>query len=98
MMKWLLIAAALVVLYKLITNTKERKKNEDSKAHDKKVARGEMVKDPVCGCYVETEGSISVKDGNITHRFCSYDCRERFLEQVKSSGRAIPEISKDDDD
>ena len=97
MIKALLVVLALVVLYKLFTNDKTRKNKEDVKERERKVASGEMVKDPMCGSYVEVQGSLTVKDGNKTIHFCSYDCRERFLRELEQSGRAIPERNSDDD-
>ena len=96
LMKVLLVALALVVLYKLFTNDKARKSKDDAKERAKKVASGEMVKDPVCGSYVDIQGSLTVKDGNKTLHFCSYDCREKFLKELENSGRAIPDRSSDD--
>ena len=89
-MKLLILAVALFVLYKFFVNDKGKRKEDDSKEREKKIAKGAMVKDPICGTYVDKEGSISVRDGNELYRFCSYECREKFLQQVESSGRAIP--------
>jgi YHS domain-containing protein len=97
MLKWLIIALAAFVLYKLVFNDKGRKDKEEDKQRARKIATGEMVKDPVCGAYVDVEGSISVRDGKAVHRFCSYDCREKFLEQLEASGRELPARPSDDD-
>ncbi|MDL2266864.1 transcriptional regulator [Desulfovibrio sp. OttesenSCG-928-G15] len=97
MIKYLLIAVAVFVLYKLITNERGRKNNDESKDRDRKIAAGEMVKDPICGTYVETDSSIKVRDGNAVHHFCSYDCRQKFLDKLEEAGRDIPELPKKDD-
>ena len=97
MWKWVVILAAVVILYKLVTNEKGRKAKDDSKAKERKVASGELVKDPVCGAYVDAEGSISVRDGDKVHRFCSYDCRKKFLDDLQGQGREIPKLEKDDE-
>ena len=97
MLKWLIIALAAFVLYKLVFNDKGRKDKEEDKQRARKIATGEMVKDPVCGAYVDVEGSISVRDGKAVHRFCSYDCRVKFLEQLEASGRELPARPSDDD-
>lgn len=97
MWKWIIIALAAFVLYKLVFNDKGRKDKEEDKRRERKIATGEMVKDPVCGAYVDVEGSISVRDGKAIHRFCSYDCREKFLEQLEASGRELPARPGDDD-
>ena len=99
MWKWIIIGLAVFALYKLMTNDKTRKVKDESKAKERKIASGELVKDPVCGAYVESDGSISVRDGNTVHRFCSYDCRKRFLEQLQEEGREVPQLAgKDKED
>ena len=102
MWKILLIAAAIFVLYKLITNDRSRKgasrDKEDAKAKERKIASGELVKDPVCGTYVDAESSIKVRDGKVVHCFCGYDCRKKFLEELEDQGRELPESTKRSDD
>ncbi len=42
-----------------------------------------LVKDPVCGIYVDEEEAIKLKwQGEILY-FCSEECRDKFLEQHK---------------
>lgn len=98
MLKWVLIAAAIFVLYKLITNDRGRKDKKEAKAKERKIAAGEMVKDPICGSYVDIDSSIKVRDGAAVHHFCSYDCRQKFLDRLEEGGREIPQLEKKDDD
>lgn len=98
MWKWLIIAAAIFVLYKLITNDRGRKDKSEAKIKERKIAAGEMVKDPICGTYVDVESSIKVRDGKTVHHFCSYDCRQKFLDELQEGGRDIPQLEKKDDD
>ena len=98
MTKWVIIALAIFVLYKLITNEKGKKEKSETKAKERKIAAGKMVKDPICGTYVEVDSSISVRDGATTHRFCSYECRQAFLDKLEASGRDIPSLEEKDDD
>lgn len=98
MLKWVLIAAAIFVLYKLITNDRGRKEKKEDKARERKIAAGEMVKDPICGTYVDVESSITIRDGATVHHFCSYDCRQKFLDRLEEGGREIPQIERKDDD
>jgi YHS domain-containing protein len=37
----------------------------------------------VCGTYVSTETDIRAKDEEQTYYFCSYECRDAFLQQKK---------------
>ena len=96
--KWLLVAAALFVLYKLFMGDRGRDAKKEAKVQERKIASGEMVKDPVCGTYVEIDSSIKVRDGEAVHHFCSYECRQKFLDQVQGSGREVPRLDKEDDD
>lgn len=97
MMKWLLIAVALFVLYKLITGERFKRGKDEDKAKERKIASGDMVKDPCCGTYVEIDSSIKVRDGDKVYHFCSYECRQKFLDKLSGEGRDVPLISKDDE-
>jgi YHS domain-containing protein len=96
--KWLLVAGALFVLYKLFMSDRSRDEKKEAKVQERKIAAGEMVKDPVCETYVEVDSSIKVRDGDEVHHFCSYDCRQKFLDRMQDSGREIPRLDKKDDD
>ena len=92
MWKWLLLIAAGYVLYRLFANDwkKKMEKKDDPAEMERKVASGEMVKDPECGAYIDADTSITVRDGEMVHRFCSYDCRDAFLKRLESGGRVLP--------
>lgn len=96
MLRWLVLAVIGFILYKLISN-EFRKRNENGKTtfSPKQSAPGkDMVKDPTCGAYIEPASSVSVKDGESVHHFCSYECRDAFLENLRAEGRQIPEREK----
>ena len=99
MYRWILLAIALFILYKLVGNELHRRmqseKQENVKEREEKIARGLMVKDPTCGVYVDSDSNISVRDGDVLHRFCSYECRDVFLEKLRAAGREIPEIPRE---
>lgn len=94
MWKFIILALALYVLYKLFANDFVKKKKENEKRsredEEKKIACGEMVKDPECGAYVAVDDSISVRDGKQVYYFCSYDCRDKFLERLESGQASLP--------
>ena len=94
MWKWLILILAGYALYRLFANDvlKKKKENKEDNAADleRKIAAGEMVKDPECGTYVAVEGNISVRDGDTIHRFCSYECRDKFLQRLEEGGRELP--------
>lgn len=86
MLKFVIILAIIYIGYKMFANDLLRKRKQDEKEQkeetDRKIAAGEMVKDPECGVYVAMDDSVSVKDGNRTWYFCSYECRDKFLKKI----------------
>ncbi|MBQ4567028.1 MAG: transcriptional regulator [Desulfovibrio sp.] len=94
MWKWLILIVAAYVLYRLFANDvlkkKKASKEEDAAEVERKVAAGEMVKDPQCGAYVAVDGNISVRDGDRIYHFCSYDCRDKYLQKLEEGGRELP--------
>ncbi len=94
MWKFLFLAIALYIAWKLFANDFFKKKKSEEKAEkeetDRKIAAGDMVKDPECGAYVSVDDSISVKDGDKTWYFCSYECRDNFLRRLEAGGRDLP--------
>ncbi len=85
MIRWLIIALAIFLLFKLFTGDKKVKEAKGKKQEEKLVASGEMVKDPVCGTFVEKDGPIRIRSGETVHSFCSYECRDKFLKQLEAS-------------
>ena len=91
MAKWLILFVAAYVVYRLFTNDLRRKNGENTvREMERKVAEGEMVRDPECGTYISADSDISVRDGDIVHRFCSYDCRDKYLKRLEDAGRELP--------
>jgi YHS domain-containing protein len=39
---------------------------------------GELKKDPVCGTFISTSGSLQKKVGGEVYYFCSVECRDKF--------------------
>lgn len=92
MWKWIVLALAAYALYRLFANDikKKQQKNDDVAEKERKVASGEMVKDPECGTYIDADTSITVRDGDTIHRFCSYECRDAYLKRLQEGGRELP--------
>ena len=88
MLKFIIFAIAIYVVYRLFANDFFRKKQADAKLAkeeaDRKIAAGDMVQDPECGVYVAVEDSIRVRDGENIYHFCSYECRDNFLKKLKA--------------
>ncbi len=85
LLKFLVIGVALFLVYKLFMGDKKKKQMNQAKTVKDKAASGEMIKDPVCGTYVEKDGNIRVKEGEKVHVFCSYECRDRFIKQLEAT-------------
>ncbi|WP_419787903.1 transcriptional regulator [Pseudodesulfovibrio sp.] len=85
MLKFIVIGAAIFLLYKLFTGDKKKKEMNSEKVIKAKVASGEMVKDPICGTYVDRDGIIRVRNGEEVHVFCSYECRDKYLKQLEAT-------------
>ena len=92
MWKWVILVLAGYALYRMILNDRKKKSEDGDKEKEHLVATGEMVKDPVCGAYIDADSAITVRDGATVHRFCSYECREQFLKRI---GR-LPETGTTD--
>lgn len=85
MLKFIVIGVALFLVYKLFIGDKKKKEMDSAKVVKEKAASGEMIKDPVCGTYVEKDGNIRVKEGDKVHVFCSYECRDRYIKQIEAT-------------
>ena len=98
MWKWLIFALAAYALYRLFTNDwkKRRESKEDEKIkYERMAASGEMVKDPECGAYIAADSTITVRDGETTYRFCSYDCRDAFVRRIQTDRQKASELPPD---
>lgn len=42
-------------------------------------AGGSLVRDPVCGTYVEPARALSTQAGRTTYYFCSRECQQSFV-------------------
>lgn len=96
MFKFLIVAAAGFILYKLLTNDRKNKqeKTENKQGEQSATESGEMIKDPVCGTYVPVDCDIRVrKDGEVYH-FCSYECRDEFLNELETKEPQNKELQK----
>lgn len=84
MWKFLAIAVAGFVLYRLFVNDFIKKRKEAKEKAETEAANSQdMVKDPECGAYVSKESAITVRDGQTVFHFCSYDCRDKFLRRIE---------------
>lgn len=85
--KVLIFALVAYALYRLFMNDRKKKESDASREKEHLVATGEMVKDPVCGAYVEADSGITVRNGEKVIHFCSYECREKYIKQLQEQGK-----------
>jgi YHS domain-containing protein len=85
MWKFVLFAVAAFVLWKMFAGDMKRRKQEAKKEEETLIAKGEMVKDPVCGSYVALDNSVRTNEGGKVVHFCSYECRDKYLAQIESA-------------
>ncbi|MGB6064330.1 MAG: hypothetical protein WBG50_05955 [Desulfomonilaceae bacterium] len=43
----------------------------------------EMVRDPVCGLYIPSDGAVGLIDNGKVIHFCSEKCRQKFINNQK---------------
>ena len=84
MLKWLFLVIAVYVLFRLFAGDRKKQFADKLKQEEKLAATGEMVKDPVCGVFVPLDGGIRVREGDVVHCFCSYQCRDRYIQKIQA--------------
>ncbi len=82
--KILIFALAAYALYRLFMSDKMKKDEKKVTEKENLIATGEMVKDPICGAYVDKESAVSVRNGDKVTYFCGYDCRKKYMEQLEA--------------
>ncbi len=45
-----------------------------------------MVKDPVCGMYMDSRLAVRLEDSKEVLYFCSEDCRDKYLKKLRDEG------------
>ncbi len=85
--KIILFALVAYALYRLFMNDRNKKSDSAKQTRDHLIATGEMVKDPVCGAYVEVGSGVTVRDGDTVTHFCSYECRDKYIKQLQEQGK-----------
>lgn len=80
MWKLILLVVAGYIAYKMFLNDRSRKYAKDPQVSSKGMA-SDLIKDPICGIYVDKESALKIKDSSGTYYFCSYDCRDKYLKR-----------------
>ena len=60
MWKWLILILVGYALYRMFMNDRKKSGEDTKKEKEHLIATGEMVKDPVCGAYIDSDSNITV--------------------------------------
>ncbi len=75
-----------LMLSKKIRDGKQNTKKDSGQNNTENVSEEdivEMFKDSYCGTFVAKEKAYITKINDENHYFCSWDCREKYLQQVQ---------------
>ena len=82
--KGIIAAAAVFVLWKFFQGDSKRRAAQKKQEDEKLIETGVMVKDPICGAYVDRDSAIRGRDGENVYAFCGYECRDEFLRRIEA--------------
>ena len=75
----LLISVAIKILSLAGRYLQSQFSKRQVKAEENSTGINEMVRDPVCGLYIRSDGAVAlINNGQVVH-FCSEKCRQKFL-------------------
>ncbi len=83
--------AILILLIFFVYRHFRKKKGRDGSRSDYSASRyytgesfEEMVEDPNCKVFVQKGRAIKARIGSQTYYFCSKECRDKYIEKLKS--------------
>jgi YHS domain-containing protein len=79
MLGWLRLLFAILIIrliWKFVANVVSGARQPRPGGAKPRVA---LVRDPVCGTYVEPSRALSTRAGGATHYFCSKECQRSFV-------------------
>jgi YHS domain-containing protein len=79
LLRFLIIIVALWLLRRLLASVfGEPPKRPRGNSGSRPVEAGQMVKDPVCGMYMDPRLAVQLQSRGGSFYFCSKECREKF--------------------
>ncbi len=77
----LLFISALWLVQRLLALVlgKGKRQGASSKRDPKSQNGNRMVKDPICGMYLDPRLAVAIEKSTDTYYFCSQECRRKYL-------------------
>jgi uncharacterized protein len=85
MIRWALFLLVLYVAYRVARRFLSKRSPRPDRQEPGRID-DVMVKDPECGSYFPQRDGVVLKDGGRELRFCSRECRDRYVNSGKSEG------------
>lgn len=88
MVSWLIRLLLVALLIRLVMNAvtkllpREFGRTSQPGGRVASPKRGALVRDPICGTYVEPSHALSVRSANTVIYFCSEACRQAFQQRA----------------
>jgi uncharacterized protein len=80
----ILIAIILYVIRRVFSGFSRNRSNPEKT--DSEQPSNQMVKDPVCGMYMDARLAVMLENNKETLYFCSEKCRTKYLEVSSDAG------------
>ena len=68
MWKWLILILVGYALYRMFMNDRKKSGEDTKKEKEHLIATGEMVKDPVCGAYIDCRDEFLKRIGKLPEK------------------------------
>ena len=75
----LILFAFLIYFLRRLIAVFAKPSNKASKSNNVAPASGQMVKDPVCGMYMDPRLAIKLEQRNEVVHFCSEECKNKYI-------------------
>jgi hypothetical protein len=85
MIRWALFLLVLFLAYRLARRFLSQRSARPGPREPGRID-DVMVKDPECGSFFPQRDGVVLKDGDRELRFCSRECRDRYVNSGKSEG------------
>ncbi len=85
LLRILLVVLILVLLRYFMVALKGSSKKAGSKGNSARSAN-QMVKDPVCGMYMDSRLAVRLEESEKAFYFCSEECKKKYINRSTEAG------------